>query len=106
MKRVIEKGNLAFNHMMNICDMCKRCAGFEEYDDNIYKCKYNTDNKGLGSGLVKNRLQNYKCKYFKRIQRQQTCKLQWKSYKTNRNGFYEQIKYQRGKFTISKAERL
>lgn len=102
MKRIIEKGNLAFNHMNNICDLCKRCKGFRAKNDNEYDCKYNTNGKGLYSGLTKDHMKNYKCKYFKRHQKYFTCRLQSKSYKIYRNGKTECVIYKRGKFIISK----
>jgi hypothetical protein len=103
MKRVIEKANLAFNHMINICDLCKRCNGFKEKNDNEYNCEHNTDSKGLHSGLVKNHMENYKCKYFKRNYTYVTCKLQSKNYRTNRSGVDEEIVFNRGKFKIYKV---
>ena len=102
MKRVIEKGNLAFNHMQNICDLCKRCKGFKVNDDDVYDCKYNTDGKGLKSGIVRNHMQNYKCKYFKRHQKYTTCQLQSKSYTTTKNHVSHKVVIKKGKMTISK----
>lgn len=100
MARVIEKGNLAFNHMICICDLCKRWNGdFTESDLRV--CKYNKDKKGLQSGLVINQLHNYKCKYYKRSSRYITSKIQFKNYRTNRNGVLEHITYKRGKFKTS-----
>lgn len=101
MKRVIETNNLAFNHMICICDLCKRWKG-DFTEDDLRVCKYNNDNKGLYSGLVRNHLNNYKCKYYKRNQKYFTCKLMFKNYKTNRNGIKEHITFKRGKFIISK----
>jgi hypothetical protein len=101
MKRVIEKGNLAFNHMVNLCDLCKRCRGFQEKNDDYYDCKYNTDGKGLFSGLVRKHMQNFKCKYFKRHQKYSTCKLQSKHYITTRNRIKMDIKFKRGRFKIT-----
>lgn len=66
MKRQKEINNLIENVQQNICDNCRRWNG-DFYDNNaidIYKCKYNTDNKGLYVGLCVNHPQNYKFKYF------------------------------------------
>lgn len=101
MKRVIERKNLAFNHMICICDLCKRWNGdFTESDLRV--CKYNKDKKGLQSGLVINQLHNHKCKYYKRNQKYYTCKLMCKNYKTNRNKVDEHIVFKRGKFITFK----
>lgn len=103
MKRVIEKRNLAFNHMICICDLCKRWNGDFTKDDRRV-CKYNKDNKGLDCGLVKNHLNNYKCKYYKRNEKYYTCKLQWKRYSKYDGTTKSEIKvkYDRGKFKVSR----
>lgn len=101
MARVIEKGNLAFNHMTHICDLCIRWEGeFTEYDKRV--CKYNTDKKGIYSGLVINQMQNYKCKYYKRGSKYYTIKLQFKNYSITSKGVTKKVKYIRGKFIIEK----
>lgn len=103
MKRVIERRNLAFNHMIQICDLCKRWDG-DFTEDNKRICKYNKDGKGLRSGLTINQMENYKCKYHKRNSKYYTCKLQCKNYKTNRNKIKEHIVYNRGKFKFTEIE--
>ena len=104
MRRVIEKGNLAFNEMINICDLCKRCKGFRKSNDDLYDCKYNTNNKGLGSGLVRNHMENYKCKYFKRHQKYHTCRLLCKNYTIFHAGTTKEITYKQGKFYINEVK--
>lgn len=101
LKRVIEKGNLAFNHMIYICDLCKRWKGEFTKDDRRV-CKYNEDFKGLDNGLVKNQLNNYKCKYYKRHPQYYTCRLQWKRYTRYKENSTIEVKYIRGKFKISR----
>ena len=99
MKRIIEKENLAYNHMLNICDICKRCKGFKE-ETYIYDCKYNTDNKGLYSGLISNHMENFKCKYYKRNAKDMTHKLQSKKIKRYYKDTVINITYKQGKFKI------
>jgi len=104
MKRVIENSNLAFNHMVDICGICKRWNGEFTETDNIV-CKYNTDDKGLRSGLVKNFMQNFKCKYYKRNVKFRTCSLQMKNYSSTINRKTTNIVYNRGTFNFSKVEK-
>lgn len=103
MKRVIEKGNLAFNELIHICDLCKRWKGDFTKDDKRV-CKYNKDGKGLKTGLTINQMENFKCKYYKRASKYRTCRLQSKNYKTNKNGIKQHIIYKKGKFKITKIE--
>lgn len=102
MKRVIEKGNLAFNHHYHICDLCKRWNGeFTEDDKRV--CKYNKDNKGLNIGFIKDHMENYKCKYYKRDTEYHTCKLMAKNIgHYSGNGVRNEVSYKRGKFVIKK----
>lgn len=100
MKRVKEKGNLAFNHMTNLCDLCKRCKGFRKDNDLLYDCKYNIDNKGLYYGRVKDHMRMYKCKYFKRDLRYNTCRLQSKYYTNTCNGIKTIVRYKQGKYNF------
>ena len=97
MKRVIEQGNLAFEEQMDICNIYKRWGG-EFTENDIRVCKYNKDNKGLQSGLVRNNMQNYKCKYYKRSPKHYTCRLMWKNYTTTSNGKSTKVTFNRGKF--------
>lgn len=104
MKRVIEKGNLAFNHMISICDLCKRWKGdFTKNDRRI--CRYNTDDKGLQPGLVRNHMQNFKCKYYKRHVKYATCRLQSKSYRITSKVVTKHFVIKRGKLSIIKIEK-
>lgn len=101
MKRVIEKRNLAFNHQIAICDICKRWEG-EFTDDDKRVCKYNTDGKGLYSGFVIRNMQNYKCKYYKRRHKYNTCRLGSKDYtSTNYEGVVRKVTTKRGRAIIT-----
>lgn len=99
MKRVIEKRILAFEEMQAICDLCKRWKGeFTEDDKRI--CKYNKDGKGLYSGLVIKFMHNYKCKYYKRNAKYNTCRLRGKNCRSSSQGVTKQITIKRGKVNI------
>ncbi|NFH01345.1 hypothetical protein FC831_13840 [Clostridium botulinum] len=99
MKKVIKKGNLAFNHMIAICDICKRWnCEFTKDDKRI--CKYNKDDKGLYNGAVINHMQNYKCKYYKRLIAYNTCKLQSKSHTVSNSNTKYKVQFKRGKFKL------
>jgi len=105
MKRVIEKRNLAFNQSQAICDLCKRWKGeFTENDRRV--CNYNKDDKGLQSGRVIDFMQNFKCKYYKRDTRYNTCSLQSKNYTTGCMGVIKRITIKRGKVYIKKVDSL
>lgn len=100
MKRVIEKGNLAFNLQLIICEACKRCKGISNRHEDMFDCKYNKDRKGIYSGFVIDNMQDFKCKYFKRDQRFFTVRLSWKKYKSLSKGKTTLTKYKQGKFKI------
>lgn len=64
-----------------------------------YKCKYNTDNKGLYNGLCIDHPENYKCKYFKRNSKYITCRFASKHYSSTSSGIKtKEVKWVRGKF--------
>lgn len=101
MKRQKEINNLIENIQQNICDNCRRWNGdfYENNSIDTYKCKYNTDNKGLYNGLCINHPENYKCKYFKRNSKYITCRFEGKHYSTHQGGVkIKEVKWVRGKF--------
>lgn len=85
----------------NICDVCKRWRG-DFTEDDKYVCKYNTDGKGLYSGLCINHPECYKCKYFKRNEKYMTSRFMSKNYismyKQDGVKITKRVKWVRGKF--------
>ena len=101
MKRQKEINNLIENVQQNICDNCRRWNGdFHENNSiDVYKCKYNTDNKGLYVGLCVNHPQNYKCKYFKRNPKYTTRRFESKHYSSHQGGIkIKEVKWIKGRF--------
>ena len=101
MKRQKEINNLIENIHQNICDNCRRWNGdfYEKNSIDTYKCKYNTDNKGLYNGLCIDHPENYKCKYFKRNSKYITCRFASKHYSSTSSGIKtKEVKWVRGKF--------
>lgn len=101
MKRQKEINNLIENIHQNICDNCRRWNGdfYENNSIDTYKCKYNTDNKGLYNGLCIDHPENYKCKYFKRNSKYITCRFASKHYSSTSSGIKtKEVKWVRGKF--------
>ncbi|HFD2033550.1 TPA: hypothetical protein ACF2DD_002127 [Clostridium perfringens] len=89
-----------------ICDLCRRNQGFN--DDDVYICKYNKDNVGIGwsntSKISKNK--RFKCKYFKRQQEYVLSNFMWKGYEhyNSKIGRFK-ITYKQGKFIVRKTNK-
>lgn len=103
MRSPITQKNLAFNEYQNICDICRRCEGFRDDNDDEYKCKYNKEHRGLHAGRVKDHMENFKCKYFKRAFKYITSGLRSKQTWSMGTTLYTHQIWKRGKF-IKKVE--